>query len=196
MKRTLFLLLTFLFVLLPLSSCASLGPKKLSANQVRAMVQENYDLFFLCCQEMEKFGEERIYVARETEEITEENGETVKRTRLVSYTTQSGTRTEIQSEILEETLIEFGFALIFYQTGSDARRSVIFSYTKENASGIQNGFYYSYDAQPCAWWGRTAELIQKADRYMQLNKNESAWYYTVAIENGFFYFEKKGALLA
>lgn len=185
----------FSVLLFFLNSCSD-SAHPLTPNQVRALVQKNEDLFLQCTLAMESLGEERIYVALEEETVNLENGETKTEKRLVSYLTQSGDRNKIENEVLEKALAQFGFQLIFFQTGSDSRRVVIFSYTKESAGGIQNGFYYSYDALPAAWWGRTAKLMRKADRYLQINETGSAWYYTVAIQNHFYYFEKQGNLVA
>ncbi len=184
MKRLFFLSLSFLLLL------CSCSPSYPNANETAVQVKNNRALLEQCVEEMEKFGEERIYVAMEKEE----EGEKI---RLVSYPKESGDRTEIENPVLERALLDLGLALIFYQTASDSRRCVIFSYTKENQSdGVQNGFYYSFDSLPCAWWGRRGNLKRQGGRYLQLNKNGDAAYYTAAIEHNFYYFEKYGSLLA
>ncbi len=188
---SLLLLLSLLF----LSACRGDVPSHQSANLVIAIVKENTELFTRCVEEMESFHLERIYVALEQEE-TEEWQTVTGETRLVSFEKESDDRTEIENEILEEALSTFGFEVIFFQTASDSRRNVIFSFTRESDDGVQNGFYYSYDALPSGWWGRRAQLERKDNRYLQANKNGDAWYYTVQIQDHFYYFEKMGDLLA
>ena len=184
MKRLFFL---FLSVLLFLCSCSPSYPH---ANETALQVKNNRALLEQCVEEMEKFGKERIYVAMEKEEEGE-------RIRLVSYPKESGERTEIENPVLERALLDLDLSLIFYQTASDSRRCVIFSYTKENQTeGVQNGFYYSFDSLPCAWWGRRGELKRQGERYLQLNRNGGAAYYTTPIEQNFYYFEKYGTLIA
>ncbi len=140
---------------------------------------------------MEAFSTERIYVAIEDNKDTEE-----KDPRLVSYEKESGTRSEIENETLEKTLTELGLKLIFFQTAADARRCVIFSFEKESYQGIAYGFYYSFDALPCGWWGREAKLKKKDGRYLQIDAKGTAWYQTVQIENNFYFYEKHGNLVA
>jgi len=156
-----------------------------------------------CIREMEAFGCDRIYVALEekekkTAETSEQDQPKPDRDKiLVSYEKESDKRTEIDSPVLREAIETFDLALILFQTDSDARRSVLFSFHKENENGgIQNGFYYSYDHLPCGWWGRKAELKKKDNRYLQVSQNADAWYYTLQISDGFYYFEKFGDLVA
>lgn len=172
-----------------LSSCSS--EKPLSANRILSYVNENADLFTQCALEMEKMGEERIYVAMEVPE--EQEGDPP---RLVSYGKESDTRTEITNPVLQEALERFGFRVIYFQTASDARRCVIFSFEKETFSGVVKGVYYSFDALPCAWWGRKGELTKKDNRYLQLTNGTDGSYMTFLIRDSFYYFEKQGSLLA
>lgn len=192
MKRV----LALMGILLLLGGCARSSVK--SANEVAHTVRENQELLLECVAAMEALGEERIYVAmeEETKKNDEGNEEKTGRVRLVSFQTSGDDRVELDSPVLQEILETFGFELIFFQTGSDSRRVVIFAYTKEKAEGIQNGFYYSYDALPCGWWGRAADLKRKDDRYLQISPQGNAWYYTVLIEDHFYYYEKEGDLLA
>jgi hypothetical protein len=149
---------------------------------------ENREIFLSCAEEMKRFGEERLYVA-----IEEMDGNQF----LVSYAKESDDRKIIENEILENALLRFGFALIFFQTGKDSKESVIFSYTKESdAKGIQNGFYYSFSGTPRAYWGRSDALSEKGGMYIQTDPLSSAWYYTTQIEENFYYFEKHGNLTA
>lgn len=187
MKKAFALLLA---LLLFLPSCAdTTGTKK--AGEIFSSVKDNRDFFLLCAEEMQAFGLERVYVAIEDNEDTEEHDP-----RLVSYEKESGDRTEIENETLQRALEDFGLALIFFQTASDARQCVIFSFNKESYEGISYGFCYSFDSLPCGWWGRTAELKKKDGRYLQIDQKGTAWYQTVLIEDRFYYFEKHGNLVA
>lgn len=181
-----------LAILLCLTACSS--AERHDANTEAKTVRENRELLEKCVERMLSFSEERIYVAME--EKLDEDKKPTGVVRLVSYTNEGATRNEIEDEILQEALETLGLKLIFFQTGSDARRVVIFSYTKEKAVGRQAGFYYSFDALPCGWWGRTAELERQNERYLQMNANGSAWYYTLLLEGPFYYYEKTGELLA
>ena len=152
---------------------------------------------------MEAFGAERCYVAMELPKEEEpataetlETSEVPKEKRLVYYEKESDDRTEIENEALQTLLERYGLQLIFFQTASDSRRCVIFSFHKESADGIHKGLYYSYDALPCAWWGRRAELVKKDGRYLQVQKNGTAWYTTSLLRDHFYYYEKSGALTA
>ena len=127
---------------------------------------------------------------------TLETSEVPKEKRLVYYEKESDDRTEIENEALQTLLERYGFQLIFFQTASDSRRCVIFSFHKESADGIHKGLYYSYDALPCAWWGRRAELAKQDGRYLQVQKNGTAWYATSLLRDHFYYYEKSGALTA
>ncbi len=185
-----------------LSSCTQPQDKVPLASQVITRVKENQALLLSCVEEMKAFGQERIYVAMEEpkkkkdeKETTEEPNKTLEK-RLVSFEKESDDRTEIENEILHRAIETLDIEVIFFQTASDARQCVIFSFTRENDEGVQNGFYYSFDTLPCAWWGRSADLKHKENRWIQMNQNEDAWYYTVKIENNFYYFEKQGYLLA
>ncbi len=190
MKR---LSLFFLTSLLCLSACSTGTPAK-TANSCEKMLVANEDFFLECVSEMEKFGEERIYVAMEAPEAKE--GEEAKPPRLVSYIKESDDREEIENEILEKALTEYGFRLIFFQTAGNSRQSVIFSYSKETDSGVQNGIYYTYDTLPCAWWGRKGDLVKKHGRWLQIGRTGNAAYYTLPLTEHFYYFEKYGNLIA
>ncbi len=191
MKRLIPILLIFSLLF---CSCSSTAPSTPDANKCAKMLLSGEELFLDCVEEMEKFGEERIYVAMEAKEAKE--GEEPQKPRLVSYPKESDDRTEIENETLERALTEFGFKLIFFQTASNSRRSVIFSFSKEGDSGIQNGIYYSYDTLPCAWWGRNSDLVKKHGRWLQIDKSGNAAYYTLALSEHFYYFEKYGNLKA
>ena len=186
MKR-IFLLL-FALVLL-LSSCSSSGGK--TANSIIYTVTENAAFFARCAEEMKNFHLERFYVAMEDDKETEENDP-----RLVAYEKESGTRTAIENETLQKALEEFDLRLIFFQTAADSRQCVIFSFAKEKDEGIVNGFYYSFDSLPCAWWGRQADLKHSGGQYLQIDQKGSAWYQTVLIQDSLYYFEKHGSLAA
>lgn len=202
MKKVICLVLSLLF-LLSLSSCSEEGKTK-SANAVFSEVKSEKELLLRAVSEMEAFGEERIYVALEAEKAEEEEDssaealpETGAEKRLVSFITEGGDREEIENALLQEVLEKFGLEVIFFQTSSDARRCVIFSYSREKEhKGLQNGFYYSFDSLPCAWWGREAKLKKDKNRFVQSNTDGSAWYMTQIIESGFYYFEKQGNLIA
>lgn len=187
MKRC---LLLFFALALLLSSCGTSEGGQ-SANGIFRTVEEDLPLFTRCAEAMEAFGAERLYVAIEDDKETEENDP-----HLVSYEKESGDRTKIENEALETALKETGLAVIFFQTAADARRCVIFSFAKEGASGIVRGFYYSFDALPCGWWGREAKLKKKDGRFLQIDKSGEAWYQTVLIQDSFYYFEKHGSLVA
>jgi len=196
-RKTLCLLLTALFLL---TGCVATD--KINANTVMTTVRERRELLIQCAEEMQKFGAERIYVAVEfpkKEEKKDGDTPTVSTeapvARLVSFEKESDDRTEIENPILEEAIKTLGLELIFFQTASDSRQTVIFSYSRESDNGIQQGFYYSFDALPAGWWGRKAELERKDQKWLQMNQKGDAWYYTVQIEDHFYYFEKNGYLL-
>lgn len=190
MKKIIPILLIFALLF---SSCTSSSDTR-NANSCAKMLQDSEDLLLQCVAEMEKFGDDRMYVAMESEEV--EDGEEPKPPRLVSYPKESEDRTEIENETLERALTQLGFRLIFFQTANNSRRCVIFSYAKESDSGIQNGIYYTYDTLPCAWWGRNAELVKKHGRWLQIDKSGNAAYYTLPLSEYFYYFEKYGNLRA
>ncbi len=196
MKRG-FICLFLLFPLL-LASCQSSSSHGPDADEIFSAVKKNRDLFTRCAAEMEALGEDRIYVAMEPVETKEGEPETggERRARLVSYGKESDSRTEITNPVLQEALERFGLALIFFQTSSDSRRTVIFSFAKENQIGTVNGFYYSFDSQPSAWWGRRGDLVKSGSGFLQTNQREDAWYVTLLIEDHFYYFEKTGNLVA
>lgn len=199
MKKILILLLS---LVLFLTSCTSGEQKKVkTANEIEALVLNNRLLLEECVEEMRAFGLERVYVAYEAPKEEKETEEEVlteepKPPRLVSFEKESDTRKEIQNETLEKAILDLGLELIFFQTASDSRQCVIFSFTRENATGVQNGFYYSFDALPCSWWGRNGNLKRKGNLYLQISQNGDASYHTVLIQDHFFYFEKEGNLVA
>ena len=199
--------------LLFLCACGGASSVRKDANAVFAEVKGELALLTKAAEEMKAFGAERIYVALEKEspEETEEEPDALAEEdetapsanapdgeeRLVYYLKASGPRTEIESEVLEDVLRKFGLALLLFQTASDSRESVLFSYALENGKeAVKNGFYYSFDAAPCGWWGRRASLKKNKTRYVQIARDGTAWYYTSNIEGNFFYFEKCGDLVA
>jgi hypothetical protein len=196
-------LICALSLCLLLSACSSAETRSHAFSQILHTVQEHRELLLDCVKEMEAFGLERIYVAIEEpkKEEDEDEEETVTaepaEPRLVSFEKETDDRTEIENETLENAIRTMGLELIFFQTASDARRVVIFSFSRENdTDSIQHGFYYSYDGQPAAWWGRKAELVHKDNKWLQISKNGDAWYYTLLLEDSFYYFEKNGYLMA
>lgn len=192
MKRLLFFLLALSFLL---PSCGSQKETK-SAGEIAKAVEENAALFQECYQILADMKKERIYVAMEEKE--DENGNKIENSlRLVSYEKETDDRAEMENEILEKVLVDFDLTLLFFQTASDGRTCLIFSYSKEAESDrVQNGFYFSPDSLPCAFWGRRGNLVRSADRYLQMNQKGDAVYYTTKIWENFYYFEKYGNLLA
>lgn len=188
MKRS-FLILFALALLLV--SCAGEGSGT-GSGQIIGSVTEKEEMLRACIPEMEAFLLERVYVALEVPKDSPPGTEK----RLVQYEKESGERKVIHAPALEEVLREFDLSLIFYQTAENARRSVIFSYGKENDPGIVRGFYYSYDDLPSAWWGRKGALEKDGNRFVQGNKNGGGEYFTVKICPNFYYFEKRGNLVA
>ena len=196
---SLLLLVTLLF-----SACGDTGDSQ-NANAIQKTVADHRELLLACVKEMEAFREERIYVAIEKVEVeVPQNGkspvetqeEPKKEWRLVSFGKETDDRTIIESPVLQEALEVLDLELIFYQTAADSRRCVIFSFCRESYDGTAYGFYYSFDNEPCGWWGRVAKLTRKDNRYLQLNEKEDAWYYTLKLAENFYYFEKEGSLLA
>ena len=192
MKR----LIPFFFALSLLLAGCSQNKQTISAGKTSKDVKENTDLLLSCYQTLSEMKKERIYVA--LEEKTDEEGNAIKGSRrLVSYEKESGERSEITSPVLENALRRFDLAIILFQTADHGRECVIFSYTKENENEkVQNGFYYSPDSLPFAWWGRQGDLIQEGNRFLQLDKKGNGAYYTTPIIRSFYYFEKYGELLA
>lgn len=161
---------------------------------VMAQARQNEDLLLACAQEMRTLGLERAYAVLETPEETE-TGTDWAEEQLVYYQKSSDAHEKLESENLEAALREMGFALIFFQTASDGRESVIFSYGEESNAGVVRGISYSFDGEPVAWWGRAAKLKKSKNRYVEINQKGDAWYVTVPIENGFYYWEKSGNIL-
>ncbi|MBR2634629.1 MAG: hypothetical protein IKD31_03515 [Clostridia bacterium] len=187
--------LIVLALVLMLTSCGGAASSVKSANEVIACVERNYDFFSDCALEMQAFKMDRVYVAYEI--LKEEKDNPNAQKKLVYYEKESAARTAFTNATLEQAFTVYGFAVIFFQTASDSRQNVLFSYTKESSSSpIQNGFYYSFDSLPSGWWGRSADLKRKDNRYLQISPNGDAWYFTVQIRDHFYYFEKQGALLA
>lgn len=186
MKRTLFLLFA---LALTLSGCAGTGSGKLASR-----AQKEKDLLRAAAGEMRDLGEERVYVSLG---IPTEDGEAVPGAAEcpVRYKKSSDDRIQVESDVLERVLREFGFALILFQTASDGRESVIFSMGKESDRGVVRGVSYSFDGEPVAWWGRDAELIRHKGRFVEINPKGDAWYYTTSLEDGLWYWEKDGTVL-
>ena len=200
MKKSLLCLL--LSLLLLLGGCGEVREEK-NANQIRSIVEEHKELLLACVKEMEAFEEERVYVAmeypekdEEAEEAETEEAMETKEKRLVFFTKESEDRTVIENEVLQKALETLGLEIIFYQTASDSRRTVIFSSHRESYKEKHQGFYYSYDDAPSGWWGRVAKLEKKDNRYLQANESADALYYTLRICENFYYYEKEGSLLA
>ncbi len=192
MKRILPIFFALIFLL---PSC-SFEQNFQSAGAIEKHVIENQELFTQCFSILSQMKKDRFYVAMEIEK-DEEGNEIEGTLRLVTYEKESDDREEIENEILENVLLDFDLTLLYFQTASDGRRCLIFSYSKESETEkVQKGFYYSPDALPCGWWGRKADLIKKDERFLQLNRDGNAAYYTVKITENFYYFEKYGNLLA
>ena len=180
MKRFLFVMTA---VLVCLSSCAA----RPTADSVSRLVSQNADAFTQAALEMRRISSDRLYVAVETPE--EESAPC-----LVRFVKESDPHEPIENDLLFSVLQTHGFARLFFQTASDGRQCVIFSYTRENDPGIQNGFYYSFDGAPCAYWGRAAKLEKQKKRFVQLTRDGTAAYYTAHLIDSFYYFEKTGSL--
>lgn len=191
MKRVLALVLA---AMLLLSACYA----EKSGSAIMAEGRQNQDLLLACAEEMRGLGMERVYAVLEAPEETGTETETETATveeRLVIYQKSSDTHEFLESENLERALREMGFALIFFQTASDGRESVIFSTGGEGDPGVIRGISYSFDGEPVAWWGRAAKLTKSKNRYVEINQKGDAWYVTIPMENGFYYWEKQGSLL-
>lgn len=171
-----------------LSSCQTQGQH--SVERTAAEVRRETALLDECTLAMKAFGEERIYVAIEPY-AAEEGQEEIP--TLVSFVKESDARTPVENEALETAIRRFSLACIYFQTSSDNRQSVLFSFGKENDEGIVSGFYFSFDGKAHGWWGRRAELVRRGGRYWQVGGAVDISYYTVAIESGYYYFEKHPA---
>ncbi len=190
----------FLAILILLAGTGCSGTKGAS---LIARARQNEDLLLAAVEEMRAFGEDRVYAALEVpkETATETETETgavpavVTAERLVRYKKTSDDHEPFENETVEKALRTLDFALVLYQTSSEGRASVIFSTGAENAAGIVRGVSFSFDGEPVAWWGRTADLKQHKGRWVEINEKGDAWYYTVPLENGFWYWEKSGAIL-
>lgn len=187
MKRFPVLLLT-LGLFFPLCSCQTTEQR--SADRTAVEVRQQTALLDECTLAMKAFGEERIYVAIEPY-AAEEGQEEIP--TLVSFVKESDPRTPVENEALETAIRRFSLARIFFQTSSDNRQSVLFSFGEENDEGIVSGFYYSFDGKAHGWWGRRAELVRRGGRYWQIGGAVDISYYTVAIGDGYYYFEKHPA---
>ena len=190
------LLLCFLSFFL-LVGCTAGGDRP-TPNTFLSFLQNDGERFLAAVQELEGMKKDRFYVALEEkkkdekeEKETEEEPEII----LVTYVTKSGDHEELQSDLLFSLLQDYGFRLLYFQTARDSRRCVLFSLQEEGESFVQ-GMYYSFDSQPCGWWGRQADLKKKGNRFLQLNENGSAGYFTLPLQDGFYYFEKHGNLVA
>lgn len=186
-----------LFALLLLLTGCSAGSGALAAR-----VKKDKSRLIEAAMEMRAMGLERVYVAMEapaesqTETGTADNaamGEGIPRP--VRYGKASDTREEVESEILEGVLTDYDFALILFQTASDGRESVVFSTGKEADAGVVRGVSYAFDGEPVAWWGRSARLTEHKGRYVEINPKGDAWYYTVSLGDGLWYWEKNGVVL-
>lgn len=187
-----------LFALLFLLTGCSAG----NGSALAARAKRDKSRLTAAAEEMRAMGAERIYVAMEapeetrTESGTEETGKPAEGIpRPVRYVKASDTREEVESEVLEGVLNDYGFALILFQTAADGRESVIFSTGKEADAGLVRGVAFSFDGEPVAWWGRSASLIRHKGRYVEINPKGDAWYYTVSLGDGLWYWEKSGTVL-
>ena len=165
-----------------------------------ARARRDGDLLLAAAEEMRALGEDRIYAALEVPEETETETETGTETetaseRLVCYRKVSESHDPFENETVEKALREFGFVLALYQTSSEGRESVIFSTGTESDPGVIRGVSVSFDGEPVAWWGRAGKLKRHKGRYVEINEKGDAWYYTVPVEDGLWYWEKNGALL-
>lgn len=173
-----------------------------SGGALMAQARQNEDLLLACAQEMRELGLERAYAVLEVPEETETKTETktapetvTAEEQLVYYQKSGDTHERLESENLERALRELGFVLIFFQTASDGRESVIFSTGTESDPGVIRGISFSFDGEPVAWWGRAAKLKKTKNRFVEINQRGDAWFVTVPMENGFYYWEKNGSLL-
>lgn len=180
MKRCLFLFL-FAFCLV---SCANAR----TPESIARLVTDNESRLLEAVEEMRALSSDRLFVAIETSE-----GESVP--RLVSFVKESDKHEPLENDLLFSVLRDFSLSRIHFQTASDGRQSVIFSCTADRNAGVQNGFYYSFDGTPLGDDGRATKLVKQKKRYVRLNADGSAWYYTTPLTNAFYYFEKTGDLI-
>ena len=187
MKRTLAWFLALLFLG---TGCTQAGGTLL--NRAR----RDRDLFREAAQEMRAMGLERVYVVLEAAEQTETEAETATaEKRPVRYVKKTDDHKAVDSPVLEQVLRDYGFALILFQTASDGRESVIFSTGEEAETGPVRGVTCSFDGEAVAWWGRAATLTKHKGRYVEINPRGDAWYYTVSLSDGLWYWEKDGSVL-
>lgn len=187
-----------LVALLLLTTGCSAG----NGGAIAARAASDKERLIRAAREMRAMDAERIYVAMEAPKETQtETGKAEITTttegipRLVRYVKANDSREEIESEVLEGVLADYGFALIFFQTAADGRESVIFSTGKETDAGVTRGVSYAFDGEPVAWWGRNAQLTKHKGRYVEINPKGDAWYYTVPLGDGLWYWEKSGTVL-
>lgn len=194
MKRRLFFLFAALLFLLP--GCGARGE---DPNRLQAILTENEDLFLQAVDEMTALHRDRVYAVLETpekeESETKTGEETAAEATLVWYVKKSDKHKDFDAPAVRRILEEFPFVLLYLQTDADGRRSLIFS-TAPEKDALVRGLYYSFDSAPCAWWGRKAELMKKDGRWLQFGDDNSVRYYTVFLQNGFYFFEKNGSLNA
>ena len=197
MKRILSLALFFLF----LASCSA--PDGVSADRYKTLFFQNEDLFRAAAKELENLHRDRFTVileaeeTKETETATAATGADPTKTaeeKLVWYVKKSDKHQVLKAPSAERLLREFPFSLIYYQTASDGRRTVIFSSAPEKEKKVQ-GVYFSFDGEPAGWWGRKADLKKNKERWVQM-QSDGAYYFTLSLQNGFYYFEKHGDLVA
>jgi len=188
MKRFLFCMLA-----LALCLCGCSLEQRSHGDVLKGRVSEDRALLLAAVEEMVALGEERVYVA--VEDFTENEEEEPAVPTLVYFVKESDERERLESEVLRQVIESYGLKRIYLQTSADNRRSVIFTTFKETEKGHIWGFYYSFDGSPCGWWGRQAELVHKDGSFLQINRDGSAWYRTLLLEEGFYYYEKQGEIL-
>ena len=197
MKKRFFV---FAFLFLFLVSCS--GTASLSADRLKTVWRENRTLFDEAVKELEALHRDRFTVRLEAPEEEESEKQSApstlsgeeKEEKLVWYVKKSDAHKDLDAPAAEKLLRDFPFDLIYYQTASDSRRTVIFSCGEEKEKKVQ-GILFSYDGAPCGWWGRKAKLEKNKERWVQIETGAD-YYFTIALEEGYYYFEKHGTLTA
>ncbi len=193
MKRDFSLFLALVFCLLSFFSCGDGG---VSANRLQRDLKENRALFLQAVTEMTALHRDRAYAVWETPEKKEDETSTAEaEPRLVWYVKKSDTHKDFEAPAVKRLLTEFSFVLLYLQTDSDGRRCLIFSAGLEK-DALVRGICYSFDGAPCGWWGRKADLKKKNGRWLQIQTDPAAWYYTISLGDSFYFFEKSGSLAA
>ncbi len=193
MKRSFSLALALVFCVLPLFACSDGG---VSPNRLQRDLEDHRDLFLQAVEEMTSLHRDRAYAVWETPAKEEDETSTEEaEPHLVWYVKKSDTHKDLEAPAVERLLTEFPFVLLYLQTDSDGRRCLIFSTGLEKDSLVR-GIYYSFDGAPCGWWGRKADLKKKNGRWLLLQTDPAAWYYTLSLGDSFYYFEKSGSLTA